>query len=251
MELTIKKLCKSYADNHALNNVDLICEGGWTYCLLGRNGAGKSTLINILSNLIAPTTGEVFFDQLNYHKDEVQIKRQTGLLSQYDQLIGDLNAQDYLHWVGLLYGLNKNDIQVQISNLLSFFFDNGENLNASCAGYSSGMKKKLAFCASVIHKPKLLLLDEPFANLDPVAANKLCDFLNAYRNKNRLIFVSSHDLLYVDKIATHIGIINDSSLVYSDSMYHFKEGGTKTLDEELLKYLQPKNDYSSLLESIT
>ncbi len=251
MDLTIKQLCKSYGNSIALKNVDMVCQSGWTYCLLGRNGAGKSTLINILANLIGATSGEVYFDKMSYPGDENEIKKQIGLSSQYEQLIADLNARDYLHWVGLLYGLRKNDISEQIINLLSFFFDNGENLAAPCGGYSSGMKKKLAFCAAVIHKPALLLLDEPFANLDPVAASKLCRFLNAYRNQQRLIFVSSHDLLYVDKIATHIGVIDNSALVYSDTINSFKDGGTKTLDQELFKYLQPANDNSAMLNAIT
>jgi len=250
MALIISELSKSYNSNNALNKISLSCDLGWVYCLLGRNGAGKSTLINIIANLINPTSGSVSFNDLNYIKNEVELKKQTGLLSQYDQLVGDLNAQDYLQWVGLLYGLNKTEVKKQTSNLLSFFFDNDEDLSGPCAGYSAGMKKKLTFCAAVIHKPNLLLLDEPFANLDPVAANKLCDFLIAYKNDSRLLFVSSHDLLYVDKIATHIGIINNASLVYNNSMSSFKNDGTRTLDQELLKYLQPKNNHSSLLESI-
>jgi ABC-2 type transport system ATP-binding protein len=250
MALTISKLFKSYGNNNALDNINLTCDLGWVYCLLGRNGAGKSTLINIIANLIEPTSGGIVFNDLDYTRNEIEIKKQIGLLSQYDQLVGDLNARDYLQWVGLLYGLSKTEVQKQIANLLNFFFDNDEDLSGACAGYSSGMKKKLTFCAAVIHKPNLLLLDEPFANLDPVAANKLCDFLIAYKNSSRLLFVSSHDLLYVDKIATHIGIINNASFVYNDSMSHFKDGGPRTLDQELLKYLQPKNNHSSLLESI-
>lgn len=141
-------------------------------------------------------------------------------------MIGDLNARDYLQWIGLLYGLSRIEVEKQIGNLLNFFFDNDEDLSGACAGYAEGMKKKLIFCAAVIHRTNLLLLDEPFANLDPVAANKLCDFLNAYKNDHRLLFVSSHDLLYVNKIATHISIIDDATLVYNNPMSNFKENGT-------------------------
>lgn len=250
MELVIKNLCKRYGNNIALESIDLYFEGNWTYCLLGRNGAGKSTLINILANLINATSGSIVFNKLSYETDELAIKKNMGLVSQYDQLIGDLNASDYLHWIGLLYGLSKNVITAQISNLLNFFFDNGENLSGPSSGYSSGMKKKLAFCAAVIHKPDILLLDEPFANLDPVASDKLCDFLNAYRNKDRLIFVSSHDLLYVDKIATHIGILDNSALIYSDTISHFKDGNNRKLDEELLKFLRPNDKSLTLIDSL-
>ncbi|MBC8988165.1 ABC transporter ATP-binding protein [Pedobacter sp. N36a] len=249
MKITVTGLTKKYGENIVLDKVDLKCTGGTVYCLLGRNGVGKSTLINLLSDLIEATSGDIYINEHNYKESEILIKKQTGLLSQYDQLIHELNASDYLHWIGLLYGLHKETIAKQSSNLLDFFFDSDEDLRLPCSKYSSGMKKKLAVCAAVLHKPNFLLLDEPFANLDPLAASKLCDFLNAYKSCNRVILVSSHDLLYVDKLATHIGVLSGAQLVYDDTISAFKNN-TGSINEELLKYLKPKDGTSSLLNTL-
>src|SRR5699024_4686446 len=134
------------------------------------------------------------------------------LQSQFNQIIEELNAYDFLEWIGLLYGMPKEVIESQINKVLNYFFEESEKLYLPSKKYSEGMKKKLAICSAILPGPKLLILDEPFANLDLVASIKLCNFLNAYKSNERIILVSSHDLLYVDKIATHIGVINRKQL---------------------------------------
>lgn len=250
MNVTLNTVSKSYGNNLILDNINLSIERNSIYCLLGKNGAGKSTLLNMLANIIEPTKGEIIIDELNYRNNELAIKKQLGIQSEFEQIIGELNAVDYLYWIGLLYNMDKSVILKQTENLLKYFFDSDDYLLQPSRNYSSGMCKKLAICAAVLHKPDMLILDEPFANLDPVASDKLCTFINAYRSEKRVIIVSSHDLLYVDKIATHIGVLSNHALVFNGSIDEFKNNGNIAIDEELLKYIQPIAQENSSLDEI-
>jgi ABC-2 type transport system ATP-binding protein len=250
MIVTINSVTKRFGTLKVLNNLSLKLFSGQVYCLLGRNGAGKSTLINIIANLIEVYEGSLTIGNKSFREGGLELKKKIGLQSQYDQLIEELNAGEYLEMVGLIYKLKKQDIKTQIENLLSFFFDEGEDLSKKIKGYSTGMKKKLAICASIIHKPNLLLLDEPFANLDAIATDKVCQLISAYVNSERTIFISSHDLLYVDKVATHIGILDNGELVYNDSIDRFKNQGKMSLFDNLLQYLKPSTINNELLINI-
>ncbi|QEC73459.1 ATP-binding cassette domain-containing protein [Arachidicoccus ginsenosidivorans] len=121
------------------------------YCLLGKNGAGKSTLLNIIADISKPTQGKVWIGGLNYQEDELAIKKELGIQSEFDQIIGDLNAIDYLQWIGMLYGMNKSASLERIENLLGYFFENEEELLKKSKSYSSGMRKKLSICAAMLH----------------------------------------------------------------------------------------------------
>ena len=250
MNIQLQQLSKVYGKQIVLNNLNLRVEQNNIYCLLGKNGAGKSTLLNIIADISKPTQGQVLIDGLNYQHNELDIKKQLGIQSEFDQIIGDLDAIDYLQWIGMLYGMDKAALPERIENLLGYFFENEEELLKKSKSYSSGMRKKLSICAAVLHRPNLLILDEPFANLDPVAGQKLCNFINAYKSPERIIVVSSHDLLYVDKIATQIGVLYDSVLAFNGTLAEFKENGSSSIDNELLKYLQPEHQDASLLNAI-
>ena len=247
MSIVFKDVTKTYdKGKDILQGLDLTIAADSIYCLLGKNGAGKSTLLNILTNLIGPTSGEVLLDDLSYSTDAMPIKKVTGVQCQFNQLIGELNARDFLMWTGLLYGMDKQQIATQTEHLTNFFFDEQDDLSGPAARYSAGMQRKLVLCSAVMHKPRYLVLDEHFANLDPIACGKLCEFLKAYRSPERVVVVSSHDLLYVDKIATHIGILDRGALVFNDTMARFKKDGL-TIDQELLKHLAMPETDSSLI----
>lgn len=101
------------------------------------------------------------------------------------------------------------------------------------------MKKKIAFCAAVLYLPDILILDEPFSGLDPLVANQLVMFLNKYKSPERTFFISSHDLTYVEKISTHIGVLNEAKLVFTSTIQDFTANGENKLDASLLKILKP------------
>ena len=110
------------------------------------------------------------------------------------------------------------------------------------------MKKKIAFCAAVLHTPNILILDEPFSGLDPLVTNQMISFLHQYTKNDRVILISSHDLNYVERIATHIGVLNDNQLQFNSSLQDFTENGITSIDKALLKILRPNENQLSNID---
>ena len=110
------------------------------------------------------------------------------------------------------------------------------------------MKKKIAFCAAIIHTPDILILDEPFSGLDPLVANQMIEFLKIYKQKDRTIFISSHDLNYVEKIATHIGVLSESKLLFNSSLQDFTDSGVTTINKALLNIIKPNTNELSEID---
>ena len=246
MNISINSISKKYNKTEILKNFSLDIASSKIFALLGKNGAGKSTIINILAGLIPPTSGEISINQEKYTPDNLKIKRKMGFMLQNSALVEEFTGYEYLKFVSLLHELDKTNINTQIKDLFMFFFDDQKDLNKRISAYSAGMKKKLELCACVLHKPDIIILDEPFANLDPFSANKMTDFLKFYAEK-RVVFLASHDLLYVEKFATNIGVLHEGNLVFNGSINDFTENGEKVLETSLFEFLKPeKADFSKI-----
>ncbi len=251
MSIELNNIWKKYnGDKQVLQGIDLQIRNDSIYCLLGMNGAGKSTLLHIITALIEPDQGSVRINSAGYAHEAIAIRKRMGVLTQFNQVIGELNAYDYLSWIGLLYGISDEEINIQQNNLLQYFFEAEENLRRPARTFSSGMMKKLGICAALIHKPDILILDEPFANLDPVVCDKLCELISAYRSESRTVLISSHDLLYVNRIASHIGVLDKGKLAFDGTMKQFTKEDTKNMDRQFLKYLELPDRDESLIQAI-
>jgi ABC-2 type transport system ATP-binding protein len=242
MGINLQNIEKKFDGKSVLKDISIQIDFNQVYCILGSNGAGKSTLINIMCDLLKPDSGFLDFNKKTYQLDSLYIKQNTGLLSQYNTLIEELNTFDFLNFIGMIYKMNSNEILSQIEKLTSFFFEDRSNLSKPIKTYSLGMKRKVSLCTAFIHKPNYLFLDEPFANLDPATSDSLCNLINLYKNNHRCIIISSHDLLYVNKIATKIGVIDKGDLIFNDSLEIFNK--EKLLSNDLNKYFKSdRHDY--------
>lgn len=237
--LEINNLSKQYKRNIVLSQINLKIEKGAVYALLGKNGAGKSTLINAIVDLIKPENGEILVNGKPHNQLNKLEKANIGLIGEDLALIEELNGIEFLTFVGKIYKIQPNILEKRIADLISYFFENEQELNKNIAKYSTGMKKKVAFCAAVLHTPDLLILDEPFSGLDPLVANKMIEFLKLYKKESRTIFISSHDLHYVQQIATHIGVLDGGKIQFSSTLQDFTENGINSIDEALLKIIKP------------
>lgn len=237
--LEIQNISKKFGKKEVLKSLSFKVDNGTVYSLLGKNGVGKSTLINVVIDLIKPDEGEIFINNNPHNKLNTIDKKNIGVVGEELALIEEISGSDYLFFIGRLYKLPSSKIKNRIDDLVKYFFEDNNDLKKSISKYSTGMKKKLAFCAAVLHTPNILILDEPFSGLDPLVANQMIEFLNIYRNKNRVILISSHDLSYVEKIATHIGVLDNGILQFNSTLKDFTENGTNTLDSALLKVIKP------------
>ncbi|MGE5679833.1 MAG: ABC transporter ATP-binding protein [Bacillota bacterium] len=242
--ILVEALKKSYGKKIVFEALYLNITGGSCYSLLGKNGAGKTTLINCMLDVIPADSGKILINGFNYQSDGLKIKSITGSVFENNPLIEEFTGENYLKFVGMLYNVPSDELMHRIQTITEYFFPDSKDLRRSIQDYSTGMKKKLGVCAAVLHRPDILVLDEPFSGLDPVAAQMLIKFLNSYLNENRIIFLSSHDLAYVEKVSTHIGVLDEGALVYDGTLENFTMNGVNLLDQALLKLL--KSDENNL-----
>lgn len=212
--IAVKNISKSFENRVVLRDINIELDYGNCYAVVGRNGVGKTTLFKIILDLIKPNSGEVLFSNKTYKTDGENIKQSIGCILGEELLIQELTGMQYLKLVGKLRKIPKITLDAEIKHLTEFFFSDISNLSRSIEHYSSGMKQSLSTCASLLHHPNILILDEPFSNLDVVQTYKLIEFLKQYQNMDRVIIFSSHNLDYASKIANKIIVLKDGKIEY-------------------------------------
>jgi ABC-2 type transport system ATP-binding protein len=222
--ISISSLTRTFAGGvTAVNNLSLDVTPGQFFGFLGPNGAGKSTTIKMLTGLLAPTSGSVHILGQDLIANPIEVKRQIGVVPEGMALFGKLTAVEYLHFVGRMYGLDKQTSTQRTSELLEFMGLANEQRKL-IADYSHGMGKKLALAAAVIHSPRVLFLDEPFEGVDAVAAATLRRMLQGMIARGVTIFLTSHVLEIVEKLCTHIAIIAKGQIVANGSLDDLRAG---------------------------
>jgi ABC-2 type transport system ATP-binding protein len=206
MILSIQQVVKRYADHTALAGVSLEIPKGQIFGLLGPNGAGKTSLIRIITQITAPDEGQVIFD------GEVLHPKQIGYLPEERGLYKKMKVGDQLMYLAQLKGLSKAEAQ---SRLKDWFIrlDVKDWWYKEVDDLSKGMQQKTQFIATVVHEPKLLILDEPFSGFDPINANMLKDEILGLKERGTSILFSTHRMESVEELCDSIALINQSKVV--------------------------------------
>ena len=221
--LVTQGLTRRFGDFTAVEHVDLSVDPGQFFGFLGPNGAGKSTTIKMLTGLLAPSSGTIEILGEDLTANTVALKRQIGVVPEGLALFGRLTAPEYLRFVGQMYGLDKTTTAQRSEELLDFMNLAGESKKL-ITDFSHGMQKKLALAAAVIHGPKVLFLDEPFEGVDAIAAGTLKSMLQGMIARGATIFLTSHVLEIVERLCTHVAIIQKGSLVAQGSLEELRAG---------------------------
>src|SRR5271156_6791592 len=216
-------LTRRFGDFTAVKDVNLTVAPGQFFGFLGPNGAGKSTTIKMLTGLLAPTSGSIQILGLDAATNPIEVKRQIGVVPEGLALFGRLTAAEYLRFVGRMYGLSPEVTAQRGAELLDFMDLAGEPKKL-ISDFSHGMQKKLALAAAVIHGPKILFLDEPFEGVDAIAAGTLKAMLQGMIARGATIFLTSHVLEIVERLCTHIAIIDKGRLIASGSLEELRAG---------------------------
>lgn len=218
-------LTRRFGDFAAVEEVNLSVAPGQFYGFLGPNGAGKSTTIKMLTGLLAPTSGSMQILGLDLATHLVEVKRQIGVVPEGMALFGRLTGSEFLNFAGRMYGLDRDTAAQRTAELLDFM-ELSAQPKTLVTDFSHGMQKKLAMAAAVIHGPKVLFLDEPFEGVDAVASGTLKSMLQRMIARGVTIFLTSHVLEIVERLCSHVGIINKGRLVAQGSLDQLRSGVT-------------------------
>jgi len=211
--IQVNQLSKKYNGTPVLNIDNLSIPKGQSFGLVGNNGAGKTTFFSLLLDLIQPTTGEIINNEIPVHTSE-NWKPFTASFLDESFLIGYLTPEEYFYFIGDLRGQNKADVDALLLKHEEFF--NGEILNNKkyLRDLSKGNQKKVGIIATLIGNPEVVVLDEPFANLDPTTVNRLKKIIKELsENPQVTILVSSHDLQHTVEVCDRIVALNKGEVV--------------------------------------
>jgi len=211
--ISIQNISKKYGQNTVLNIDSLEIPKGQSFGLVGNNGAGKTTLFSLLLDLIQPTTGQISNNDVIVHESEAW-KPFTSSFIDESFLIGYLTPEEYFYFIGDLRGQNKSDVDALLAQFEDFF--HGEILNQKkyLRDLSKGNQKKAGIVASFIGNPEVIILDEPFANLDPTTQIRLKGIIKKLSEDNQItVLVSSHDLMHVTEVSDRIVVLNKGEVV--------------------------------------
>ena len=212
--LDIKNVSKSYSGHQALTDVSFNVPEGGIYGLLGPNGAGKTTLIRIINHITAPDTGMVLFDGHPLtQKDVVNI----GYLPEERGLYKKMKVGEQAMFFARLKGMPKNDAYRELKNWFEKF-EISDWWNKKVEELSKGMAQKIQFIVTVLHKPRLLIFDEPFSGFDPINANLLKDEMLKLRDNGTTIIFSTHNMNSVETLCDNITLINKSRNILSGNV---------------------------------
>ncbi len=211
--ITIQDLTKTYTGNTVLNIDHLEIPKGDSFGLVGNNGAGKTTLFSALLDLIKPSTGFIENEGVKVNESEVW-KSTTSAFIDETFLIGYLTAEEYFYFIGELRGQNKADVDALLLQFEDFFHDEILGQKKYLRDLSKGNQKKVGIVATLIGSPEVVILDEPFANLDPTTQIRLKKIIKDLSDNPEItVLVSSHDLMHVTEVCDRIVVLDKGEVV--------------------------------------
>jgi ABC-2 type transport system ATP-binding protein len=234
--IEVKNLTKKFGDFTAVDNVSFSVEHGEIFAFLGPNGAGKTTTIKMLTTLLEPTSGEAMVNGFNLSKERDEVRRSFGIVFQDPSLDDDLTAQENMEFHGVLYNVPKNTRVKRIEELLKLvdLWDRKKDLVKT---FSGGMKRRLEIARSLIHKPKVIFLDEPTVGLDPQTRNHIWSYVVDLSKKEGVtVFLTTHYMEEAEKMADRVVIIDHGKIMASGTPDELKKNTkTNSLEDAFLK----------------
>lgn len=235
--LNIQNLTKRYGGKTAVDNLSLSIEAGEICAFIGHNGAGKTTTLTACCGLLTPDSGEITVDGMSIREKPIDCKRVMAYIPDNPDMYEFLTGYEYLNFVADVYGVTKEDREKRIAEL-GALLGITDALGGAISECSHGMKQKIAIISALIHKPKLILMDEPFVGLDPVASHQLKNLMAEHCANGGAIFFSTHVLEVAEKLCNKVAIIKNGKLVASGAMDDVR--GDSSLEEIFLELEEEK-----------
>ncbi|MBC2183583.1 ABC transporter ATP-binding protein [Listeria sp. FSL L7-0233] len=226
--LEIRGLKKKYNGKWVIKGIDLSINEKECVALIGPNGAGKSTMINMIVQILTQDEGQITIDG----KDAKSVREKIGFLPQYPEFYGWMSATECLHFMGKLSNMEKKDLEARIQEVL-LLVGLEASANKKISTFSGGMRQRLGIAQAILHRPELLVLDEPVSALDPIGRREMMLLLDKLKKEITILF-STHILKDAEEICDRIAIIKDGELVADKTVAQLmKEESSPVFDVEL------------------
>jgi len=235
--LKIDHLTKTFGDKRAVDDLTLHIRPGEIYGFIGHNGAGKTTTIKAVTGILQFDSGEIFVDGKSVKSDPLGCKKVLAYIPDNPDMYEFLSGIKYLNFIADVFGVPANVRQERIHQYADLF-ELTDDLAQPVSAYSHGMKQKLALISALLHDPKLMIMDEPFVGLDPVASHKLKTIMREKCGRGGAIFFSTHVLEVAEKLCDKVAIIRNGKLVVSGTMDEVK--GNSSLESVFLELEEKK-----------
>lgn len=210
--LEVNNLTKKFKDLTAVDNINFSIEDGEIYGLLGPNGAGKSTVINMICGLISSDMGEIKILESDIKKNANSTKKNIGLVPQSVAVYWELTALENVKFFGSLYGLKGKELEEKSLEALEFV---GliDRIKEPCRNFSGGMSRRLNIACAIVHKPKVIIMDEPTVGIDPQSRNHILNSVKKLNKMGSTIIYTSHYMEEVEEICSKVGIMDHGKLI--------------------------------------
>src|SRR3954451_4914471 len=236
--IRLTSLVKQYGPTVAVENLSLSVRAGTMFGFLGPNGSGKSTTIGCMTGLLDPTSGQVELLGQPFTADSAATKRRIGVMPETLGLFDPLYAHEFLAFVARMFGLDETITRRRVAELLEALelTDTSKTLSQ----YSTGMRKRVAFAAAVIHTPEVLFLDEPFESIDPAGVSLMKQWLRRLTDQGRTVFITSHVLETVERLCDRVAIVTrPGKLVWEGDITVLARGGAIEHEGQSFDALEP------------
>jgi ABC-2 type transport system ATP-binding protein len=220
--IQVRSVSKSFGNIEAVKNVSFTIDRGEIFGILGPNGAGKSTIVNILNTLVKPDKGDVLIDGVNIKDDGDVIKLIMGVVPQEIALYEELSAYENLMFWGGLYDIPNHELKINVKNTLKIV-DLVNRKDDRIKTFSGGMKRRINIACSLLHNPKVLVLDEPTVGVDPQNRNHIFEVIERLNNEGMTIIYTTHYMEEAERFCDKIAIIDTGSIIAQGTLKELRE----------------------------
>lgn len=235
--LKIQNLTKKYGEKKAVDNLTLNIAPGEIFGFIGHNGAGKTTTLKACTGILSFEEGEIFVNGKSIKDDPIGCKSDIAYIPDNPDMYEFMTGIKYLNFVADIFRVSREDREARIKKYADLF-ELTNDLASPISSYSHGMKQKLAIISAWVHEPKLIMMDEPFVGLDPIASHKLKEMMRQFCDNGGAIFFSTHVLEVAEKLCDKVAIIKGGKLIKNGTMDEVK--GDESLEDVFLELAEEK-----------
>jgi ABC-2 type transport system ATP-binding protein len=247
--LEVKGLTKKYNSLAVVDEVSFRIDPGEVYGYLGPNGSGKTTTVKMLTGLLQPSAGAIFFNGRDIRSDLIGYRRRLGYVPEEPHLYPYLSGKEYLELVGRLRSIPERLLAAKVESLLQLF-RLGPHRYAPISSYSKGMKQKILICAALLHDPEVLIFDEPMSGLDVTSVLVFRDVVKSLAAEGKIILYTSHILEVIEKVCSTVMILHRGRVVANDRVERLRDLMKLPSLEQIFRELVVEEDTERVAKDI-